>query len=554
MDDHGPGIPTDRLLAVIRALSFCRTHADVMAIFRQHARQLTGADGMTFVVRDADQCYYAEEDAIGPLWKGRRFPMTACISGWVMLNRQAALIDDIYRDPRIPLAAYRPTFVKSLAMVPVRSDDPLGAIGAYWATNHVASPNEVRVLQVIADASALALENVRLYESLQAALDRAEALNRAKDEWISVVSHELRTPLTPILGWARMLGAGQVPPNRQVHACEVIERNVMSEIRIVDDLLDVSRLMTGRLPVTPQPVDLRDLVSKAADQVRPSAAQKGVTLHVALPAAPLPVLADARRLQQAVSSLLTNAITFTPPGGEVALDAAPTETGVRIRVTDTGDGIEAGALPGLFQAFARADQSINRTNGGLGLGLYLARQIVELLGGTIAASSDGPGLGATFVITLPAHHPAILAPDAAPAAREEAADLSGLRVLVVDDDCDTLELLQQCLERCGADVSTASNADQAIALSTAAPFDAIVSDLAMPQQNGYQMLARLREVDSPGRLVPVVALTAHATPDDERRALGAGFQMYLSKPVTPATLADSVRVVVDQAPGRAVAH
>ena len=401
MNDQHLDARSDRLLAVIRALSFCRTLQDVMDIVRREARDLTAADGVIFVLRDGDQCHYAEENAIGPLWKGRRFPMKTCISGWVMQHREVAVIEDIYADPRIPADAYRPTFVKSLAMVPVRAEDPLGAIGAYWAANHRASVAELQVLESLAEACALALENVRLYGNLQEALRRAEALNRAKDEWMSVLSHELRTPLTPILGWTRMLRSVALDDERRQHALEVIERNVNDEIRIVEDLLDVSRMMVGKMRVEPRRLDLRSPVASAAATLQGEADRKGVALLVSLPEQPVEVMGDGDRLQRAVANLLSNAIKFTPAGGRAQVTLARSDGQVSILVSDTGEGMRPDVMARMFERFERADSSMTRADGGLGLGLFIVRQIAELHGGSVTAHSDGPGHGSMFVIHLP---------------------------------------------------------------------------------------------------------------------------------------------------------
>ena len=399
MNDQHLDARSDRLLAVIRALSFCRTLQDVMDIVRREARDLTAADGVTFVLRDGDQCHYAEENAIGPLWKGRRFPMKTCISGWVMQHREVAVIEDIYADPRIPADAYRPTFVKSLAMVPVRAEDPLGAIGAYWAANHRASVAELQVLESLAEACALALENVRLYGNLQEALRRAEALNRAKDEWMSVLSHELRTPLTPILGWTRMLRSVALDDERRQHALEVIERNVNDEIRIVEDLLDVSRMMVGKMRVEPRRLDLRSPAASAAATLQGEADRKGVALLVSLPEQPVEVMGDGDRLQRAVANLLSNAIKFTPAGGRAQVTLARSDGQVSILVSDTGEGMRPDVMARMFERFERADSSMTRADGGLGL--FIVRQIAELHGGSVTAHSDGPGHGSMFVIHLP---------------------------------------------------------------------------------------------------------------------------------------------------------
>ncbi len=391
----------DRLLPVIRALSFCRTLQEVMAIVRREARTLSGADGVTFVLRDGEHCHYAEENAIGPLWKGRRFPITSCISGWVMLNRRSVAIEDIYLDPRVPADAYRPTFVKSLAMVPVRAEDPLGAIGAYWATNHRAMAEEIDVLESLAEACALAIENARLYGNLQQALERAEALNRAKDEWISVLSHELRTPLTPILGWTTMLRSVPLDSARRDYALQVIERNVKDEIRIVDDLLDVSRMMVGRMRIEPRPLDLRAPIQSAVENLRAEADRKGVSLSATLPDGEIEVDGDADRLQRAVGNLVGNSIKFTPAGGRVEISAPLTDGQVSVVVRDNGEGMPSDVVARIFERFERADSSMARTDGGLGLGLFIVRQIAEQHGGSVSAHSDGPGRGSMFVLHLP---------------------------------------------------------------------------------------------------------------------------------------------------------
>ena len=403
------------LLSVIGQLSFARDLGTVMSTVRRAARRITGADGATFILRDGDQCYYAEEDAIAPLWKGRRFPMSACISGWVMLNRTPAVIEDIYADPRIPADAYRPTFVRSLAMVPVRAADPLAAIGAYWATRRRPTEIEVSVLQRLADATALALANVELYEGLQTALGNeraaraeaeaarreAEAASRAKDQLLMVVSHELRTPLMPILGWARALHTGPADPQTLARGLATIERNARLEAQLVDDLLDVSRIATGTLDIDRCPVDLARVVAVVLESMTPSAEAKGVRIEQELDSTVEPVLGDTDRLQQVVRHLVSNAIKFTPPGGRITVRLHRDAGSARITVADTGIGIAAGVLPQIFDNFRRADASTTRAHPGLGLGLALVRHLVELHGGRVEAASAGEGRGATFTVCLP---------------------------------------------------------------------------------------------------------------------------------------------------------
>jgi two-component system CheB/CheR fusion protein len=397
------------LVAVFRDLSFARELPRVAEIVRKAARRLTLADGVTFILRDREFCHYYDEDAIGPLWKGRRFPMDHCISGWVMRHREAAVIPDIYQDDRIPQDAYRPTFVKSLAVVPVRKDDPIAAVGAYWADRHEATAEEVEVLQAVADAAALALENVQLYSDLQAALageraarEAAEESNRLKDEFLAVLSHELRTPLNVIQGWLWQLEQPQASPEQRRRALDVLTRNTSLQIRLVEDLLDASRAMAGKLRLKPRPVSMSEMCETLADQARPAAAAKGIALKADIPPAPLAVNADPDRLHQVVSNLLANAIKFTEAGGEITLALAPiAEDRLRLTIADTGAGISPDFLPYVFDQFRQADSSSTRRHGGLGLGLTLVRELVLLHGGTVRAESAGKGRGTTIVVELP---------------------------------------------------------------------------------------------------------------------------------------------------------
>jgi len=400
---HGP------LLNVVRDLSFARELPRVAEIVRKAARRLTNADGVTFILRDDDCCHYYDEDAIGPLWKGRRFPLESCISGWVMLNRKSVVIADIYADARIPHDAYRPTFVKSLAVVPVRKSDPIAAVGAYWAATHEATPDEVDVLQAVADAAALALENVKLYGDLQAAIARersareaAEQSNRLKDEFLAVLSHELRTPLHVIQGWLWQLDQPGATPEQRRRAVEVLNRNTALQIRLVDDLLDTSRAMAGKLHLHPRSLCIRDMCETIVEQARPAAAAKGIRLTADVAGQPLSVKGDPDRLHQVVANLLANAIKFTEAGGEIKVEVgAAGDDRVRVSIADTGTGIGPEFLPYVFDQFRQADSSSTRRHGGLGLGLTLVRQLVQLHGGTVRAESAGKGRGTTMVVELP---------------------------------------------------------------------------------------------------------------------------------------------------------
>jgi two-component system CheB/CheR fusion protein len=396
-----PNPPTEDLLVVLRGLSAAHDLDGVQTVIRASVRRVIGADGVTLVLRDQDRCYYADEDAIAPLWKGQRFPMSACISGWVMLNRTCATIEDIYSDSRIPIDAYRPTFVKSLAMVPVRREGPIGALGAYWATPHRPTEAEVRTLEAIADAVGIALMNVELIGAMQAALEEARNANRAKDEFLAVVSHELRTPLTAVLGWTAMLRKGTLPPATVSRALEVVDRNARAQLDLVEDLLATSQAARGRLQLVPRPTNVRALIHDAVEAIRVDAVAKGLTLASALDDAGA-IHVDPDRLRQIVWNLLKNAVEFTPEGGSVHAALRATPGAIEIEVRDSGEGIPPEVLPYVFDRFRQADSSATRRHGGLGLGLTLVRTLVELHDGTVTAHSDGAGRGARFVVRLPA--------------------------------------------------------------------------------------------------------------------------------------------------------
>jgi len=389
------------LLVVLRGLSAAHDLEGIQSVIRASVRRVIGADGITLVLRDGDRCFYADEDAIAPLWKGQRFPMSACISGWAMLNRAAAIIEDIYADARIPVDAYRPTFVKSLAMVPVRREGPIAALGAYWASPHRATDGEVRTLEAIADAISIALMNVQLIGDMQAALEEAREANRAKDEFLAMVSHELRTPLTAVLGWTAMLRKGTLPVATATRALEVVERNARAQLDLVEDLLATSQAASGRLQLAPRPTAAGDVLREALAAVAADAGAKHLTVTTAVDDV-APIQADPDRLRQIFWNLLKNAVEFTPEGGTVHAALRATPGAVEIEVRDSGEGIAAEVLPYVFDRFRQGDSSPSRRHGGLGLGLALVRDLVELHGGRVTASSDGAGHGARFVVRLPA--------------------------------------------------------------------------------------------------------------------------------------------------------
>jgi PAS domain S-box-containing protein len=383
-----------------------------------------------------------------------------------------------------------------------------------------------------------------------AARAEAEAANHAKDEFLATVSHELRTPLSVIAGWAGILRTGSGDEATARRAAETIERNAWAQARIIEDILDVSRITSGKFQVEASEVDVAPLVASAVESLRPAAEAKGIALAIELdPGAGL-VWGDPTRLQQVVWNLVSNAVKFTPRGGRVDVRLGRVDSFVEIAVRDTGAGISPEFLPNVFDRFRQADSSTTRKYGGLGLGLAIVRQLIELHGGTVEAASEGEGRGSTFTVRLPiravrrAPAPSRIEPLAAPVpalSPEIDSALAGLRALIVDDEPDAREMLAMLLRGCGAETRVASSAAEALAALADWRPDVLVSDIGMPGEDGYGLIRRVRAL-SPGEGggIPAIALTAHARPEDRTHAFAAGFQAHVAKPVDQTEL---VRVI-----------
>lgn len=378
----------------------------------------------------------------------------------------------------------------------------------------------------------------RAKDELKQAIQRAEEANSLKDEFLATVSHELRTPLMAVLGWAHLLRSNNLDEAGQRRALETIERNARAQQQLIEDLLDVSRIITGKLRLDVRPVTPASFIDAAVESVRPAADAKGIQLEILNDPNIGNISGDSGRLQQVVWNLLSNAIKFTPRGGLVQLKLQRTRSHVAISVSDSGQGIKQDFLPYVFERFRQADMKTTRAHGGLGLGLAIVRQLVELHGGTVGVTSEGEGKGATFVVRLPVLPVYQNAPvtdqqnqsDIEPADRP--IDLAGLKVLVVDDEADTCELLRSLLSKCGAEVSAAKSASEAFKIFKLVHPDVMVSDIGMPFEDGYELMRKVRALpEVNGGRVPAVALTAYARPEDRMKALRAGYQMHVAKPV-----------------------
>ncbi|MFO0606473.1 MAG: ATP-binding protein [Polyangiales bacterium] len=438
------------------------------------------------------------------------------------------------------------------------------AIAAHGTVTLLERPTQVRTLVSAVQAALRARR--RQYElrdllgQLERAVDervrlhrQAEEASRLKDEFLATVSHELRTPLNAILGWAGMLRGHALPEEKRAHALAVIERNARAQAQLVEDLLDVSRIISGKLRLDLRLVSPANAVELAVESARPAAEARGVSLALRCEPDAGPVRADAERLQQIAWNLVNNAVKFTPRGGSVRVDLRRADPDVELVVDDTGQGVRPDFVPYLFERFRQADGSTTRAQGGLGLGLAIVRSLVEQHGGAVAASSDGENRGATFTVRLPLASPR----DDRPAGDDVTSasvppfecppEVAGLRVLVVDDEPDARELVASLLARCRAEVTTAASAEEALASFRRAPPDVLVSDIGMPGEDGYALIRRVRALPSEeGGDVPAVAVTAYSSMADRSRALLAGFSMHVAKPVEPAELL----VVLARAAGR----
>ncbi|MCY1081207.1 PAS domain-containing protein [Archangium lansingense] len=441
------------------------------------------------------------------------------------------------------LLAIRETRCRSMLSVPLVARGRTLGVLTFLTTEGSGRRYErgdVLLAEEVARRVALALDNARLFSLAQEERQRAEEANRLKDDFLATVSHELRTPLTAMIGWLKMLRTGRLSPDKHAKALETVDRNTQAQAQLIEDLLDVSRIISGKLRMETQPVHLADTVQAAMESVRPAADAKAIRLLAELEPDEHLVMGDAGRLQQVMWNLLSNAVKFSPGGSRVWVRLRRVESSVEVTVADEGPGVPADFLPHIFERFRQLEGGTTRRHGGLGLGLSIVRHLVELHGGTVQAASEGPGRGASFTIHLPLAQ-SRLAPPERPAARPTLppthAVLAQRRILVVDDEEDNREVLKVMLEEYGAHVVTAASAAEALRAVREGRPELLVSDIGMPGEDGYRLIAQVRALSvEEGGGVPAVALTAYARVEDRARALTAGFNMHVAKPVEPTEL------------------
>jgi signal transduction histidine kinase len=515
-----------------------------------------------------ESCSGVAEETAGRM---ARVAPDATIDGAVASRRASIVAEDIQRSDDARAARIRALGIQAYVCHPLVTGDHLVGTLAFGTRRRARfEPGELQLLQAVAEQVALAVEHERLVGNLdrmhrrqpgedwaairaseQAARAEAEEANRARDEFLAVLSHQLRTPLNVMYGWVRMLQSPGLDPVQAAHALKIIERNVRAQTDLINDLLDVSRIVSGTLVLDMRPLDLFPVVEAAIEAVRPSAEAKGVTVQAALGSWPLKTVGDGARLRQVATNLLTNAVKFTPTGGAVAVRLERAPHRVRLIVSDTGEGIPPASLPHIFDRYRPRDRRSRTVHGGLGLGLTLVRRLVELHGGTIEATSAGPRRGAIFTVDLPLRSPDredrdIGVADAAPL---EEGRLDLIRILVVDDDADTRDLLSVILKERGATVVTAESVATAYRLLAGFGPDVVLCDIAMPGEDGFRLLDWVKERERrQGRPIPVVALTAHARSEDRYRIMSAGFKGYLPKPLESSDIVSLVRSVTGRPP------
>jgi PAS domain S-box-containing protein len=516
----------------------------------ESARELCGADGATIALPEPGNpdAMILRQRVAGnavpvpsqPIERGRG------LGGRVIATGRPLRTDDYAHDPAITndyQAVADQLGSRSVMVVPIRVDGRVD--GLLYVANTTRRPFtdlDEAVLLRLADHAAFAIRNARLLAREQEALAQSEAANRSKDDFLATLSHELRTPLTSMLGWVRMLRGARLDAAQAARALETIERNTRVQAKLIDDLLDVSRIVAGKIKLEQQRVEAGTVVGDAVESLRREAELNGIALEVVLDR-DLTVLGDAVRLQQVVANLLSNAIKFTPAGGRIGVTLERAGAAARLTVRDTGVGIAPELLPHIFDRFLQGDGSRTRGRGGLGLGLAIVRHLVELHGGTISATSEGPGHGAAFTVTLPTASEVVLeVPPLGRTTAVSARPLHGIRVLAVEDHEDSRDLIRMALAERGAETVVASSVDEALAVLEREPIDVLVSDVGMPHRDGYALVEALRELERARgrRQIPAIALTAFAGRDDRDRLLAAGFQVHIAKPIDPDVLADTV--------------
>ncbi len=478
---------------------------------------------------------------------GVRIPVGRGFAGKVAATKAPVRIDDIdTADVLNPLL--REKGIRSLLGVPLLVEGRvIGVIHTGRFNRYQFTDDDTRLLQMVADRIALAIDNARLFEEERAARHEAEAASVAKDEFLTTISHELRTPLTPIIGWIHMIRNGILPDKEQAHGLSVIEKNSHALKRLINDLLDMSAILSGKMRMEELPVPLEPVIREAVETVRPMAAARNIEITVKFRDwRNTVVIGDRARLLQIFWNLLHNAVKFSPSDGKVEVDAAANEMEATVRIRDTGQGITPEFLPFVFDRFRQADGSKTRLHGGLGLGLALVKSFVESHKGTSVAESNGLNQGSSFTVSLPRQQPQLEPRNSKLEKVHAPARPEGVHLMIVEDDPDTLEMLRANMESRGFRVTTCESAAETLAAAALTRVDLIISDIGMPEADGFHLIKQLRELDD-YRAIPAIALSGYASQKEAKTAIAAGFNAHISKPVDPAELVLMVNALLAKA-------
>jgi len=547
---------TNRLYTLSAGLSEAVSLEAIAKVIVRRGKKVAGASsGFVALLVDGAQfeTLYTDENPPQNGGAGHRFPAEPGLCATAAVENGRAVYVGSFAEwqqqyPRSAAAAADGGYASAAVLPLLVKGSTIGVLSFYFTVPVNFDEDYRALLTSVAQHAAQAVDRARLYEATQQARADAEAANRSKDDFLSIVSHELRTPLSAVLGWASMLRNHTLDASRAPRAIEAIYNNATQQVHLIDELLDVSRIVAGRASLDVRVIDLAESVRGAVETILPVAEAKGVEVLSELRPGCAYVTADPHSIEQVFVNLLGNAVKFTPQSGRITVQIAASDTSIDVRVSDTGRGIDPAFLPHVFEQFRQADGTIARSAGGLGLGLFIARRLVDAHGGCIRAESEGEGRGATFIVSLPPanHTPAMytLSDKTLPHADEPRADLpslTGLRVMLVDDDADVRDVMSSVLSQCGALVTCAASAREALRLLTGGqPINVLLSDIAMPGEDGYELIRQVRALSASVAGLPAAAVTAFAGTEERERALAAGFQMHLAKPLLPETLVNAV--------------
>jgi signal transduction histidine kinase len=548
---------TTRLYTLNARLSEAITLDAVAQAIVRHGKVVAGASaGSVALLQDGAlfENLYSEEYPREVVDAWQRFPAESGLCATAAVDTCSPVFIPSFEEwqqqyPRSASMAADGGFASAAVLPLLAEGSPIGVLMFHF-TAPVNFDHDYRALLTsVAHHAAQAMDRARLYETAQRARADAEAANQSRDDFLSIVSHELRTPLSAVLGWASMLRNNSLDSSQTVRAIEAIYRNATRQAHLIDELLDVSRIVAGRAPLDFQEVDVAANVRGAVETIMPLAEAKGLQVRIA-PFSAMHAVADPLRLEQVFVNLLGNAVKFTPEGGTIVVSVMRSDHSIDVRVQDSGCGIDAAFLPHVFERFRQADSTAARGVGGLGLGLFIARCLVDAHGGRIHVDSDGENRGSTFTVSVPVgvrSPSAMQVADIASVRRGAPADavpsLDGIRILLVDDEPDSCEVIASALQACGATVRSTSSVDGAVEMLARGPeeFDVLLSDIAMPGKDGYELIRHVRAQSIGGQPgIPAAAVTACAGADERRRVLAAGFQMHLIKPIRPEALAHAV--------------